>query len=105
MLCKKVGPRNRDENIVSSAKNVTSLSSSKHPTWKQQQQQPAATCKTPTNNNNSSSSPATSSQNNLSSDALEKLKQDILTSDMSVTDLRVPGVKLIKFKKETLRRL
>ena len=36
---------------------------------------------------------------------LEKLKQDILTSDMSKTDLRVPGVKSFKFKPETLRRI
>ena len=36
---------------------------------------------------------------------LEKLKQDILTSDMSKTDLRVPGVKTFKFNLETLRRL
>ena len=36
---------------------------------------------------------------------LEKLKQDILTSDMSITDLRVPGVKSFKFKEVTLRRI
>ena len=36
---------------------------------------------------------------------LEKLKQDILTSDRSQTDLRVPGVKSFKYKLETLRRL
>jgi|TARA_B110000240_G_scaffold164997_1_gene185544 hypothetical protein len=36
---------------------------------------------------------------------LEQLKQDILTSDRSVTDLRVPGVKSFKFKPDTLRRL
>jgi hypothetical protein len=36
---------------------------------------------------------------------LEQLKQDILTSDRSVTDLRVPGVKSFKYKVETLRRL
>ena len=36
---------------------------------------------------------------------LEKIKQDILTSDRSVTDLRVPGVKSFKFKPETLQRL
>ena len=36
---------------------------------------------------------------------LEKLKQDILTSDRSKTDLRVPGVKSFKYKIETLRRL
>ena len=36
---------------------------------------------------------------------LEQLKQDILTSDRSTTDLRVPGVKSFKYKVETLRRL
>ena len=36
---------------------------------------------------------------------LEKIKQDILTSDRSVTDLRVPGVKSFKFKSETLQRI
>ena len=36
---------------------------------------------------------------------LERIKQDIETSDMSKTDLRVPGVKTFKFKYETLRRL
>ena len=36
---------------------------------------------------------------------LEQLKQDILTSDRSKTDLRVPGVKSFKYKVETLRRL
>ena len=36
---------------------------------------------------------------------MEKIKQDILTSDMSTTDLRVPGVKTFKFRPETLHRL
>ena len=36
---------------------------------------------------------------------LEQFKQDIETSDMSKTDLRVPGVKSFKYKLETLRRL
>ena len=36
---------------------------------------------------------------------LEKMKQDILTSDRSMNDLRVPGVKSFKVKPETLRRL
>ena len=36
---------------------------------------------------------------------LEQLKQDIETSDMGKKDLRIPGVKVIKFKPETLRRL
>ena len=36
---------------------------------------------------------------------LEKMKQDILTSDRSMNDLRVPGVKSFKFKPETLKRI
>jgi hypothetical protein len=36
---------------------------------------------------------------------IEKFKEDIETSDMSKTDLRIPGVKVINFKTETLRRL
>ena len=36
---------------------------------------------------------------------LEQFKKDIETSDMSTTDLRVPGVKSIQFKPETLRRI
>ena len=36
---------------------------------------------------------------------LEQFKQDIETSDMGKKDLRIPGVKVIKFKPETLRRL
>jgi hypothetical protein len=36
---------------------------------------------------------------------LEQLKQDILTSDRSMNDLRVPGVKSLKFKPETLQRI
>tara|TARA_R110001592_G_scaffold203241_2_gene452995 strand:- start:1334 stop:1675 length:342 start_codon:yes stop_codon:yes gene_type:complete len=36
---------------------------------------------------------------------LEQIKQDVETSDMSKTDLRVPGVKSFKYKLETLRRL
>ena len=36
---------------------------------------------------------------------LEKFKEDIETSDMSKTDLRIPGVKSVKFKEETLKRL
>ena len=36
---------------------------------------------------------------------LKKLKQDILTSDRSMNDLRVPGVKSFKIKPETLKRL
>ena len=36
---------------------------------------------------------------------MEKIKEDILTSDMSKTDLRVPGVKTFKFKTETLHRI
>ena len=36
---------------------------------------------------------------------MEKIKQDILTSDRSKNDLRVPGVKSFKYKEGTLRRL
>ena len=36
---------------------------------------------------------------------MEKIKQDVLTSDRSKTDLRVPGVKSFKYKEDTLRRL
>jgi hypothetical protein len=36
---------------------------------------------------------------------LEKISQDILVSDRSKTDLRVPGIKSFKFKPETLHRL
>ena len=36
---------------------------------------------------------------------MEKIKQDILTSDRSKTDLRVPGVKSFKYKEKTLKRL
>ena len=36
---------------------------------------------------------------------LAKFKEDIETSDMSKADLRIPGVKVINFKTETLRRL
>ena len=36
---------------------------------------------------------------------LEQFKNDILSSDLSKTDLRIPGVKSIKFKEQTLKRL
>lgn len=36
---------------------------------------------------------------------LEQFKKDMLTSDLSKTDLRIPGVKSVKFKDETLKRL
>ena len=36
---------------------------------------------------------------------IEKFKEDIETSDMSKTDLRIPGVKVINFKTDTLRRI
>ena len=36
---------------------------------------------------------------------IEKIKQDVLTSDRSATDLRVPGVKSFKYKEGTLKRL
>ena len=36
---------------------------------------------------------------------MEKIKQDILTSDREKNDLRVPGVKSFKYKEDTLKRL
>ena len=36
---------------------------------------------------------------------LLQFKEDILTSDRSENDLRIPGVKTVKFRDETLRRL
>ena len=36
---------------------------------------------------------------------LVKFRNDMLTSDMSKNDLRIPGVKSVKFKEETLKRL
>ena len=36
---------------------------------------------------------------------LTQFKQDMLTSDMSKTDLRIPGVKSVKFREDTLKRL
>ena len=36
---------------------------------------------------------------------LIQFKEDILTSDRSANDLRIPGAKSVKFKEETLRRL
>ena len=36
---------------------------------------------------------------------IDKFKEDIETSDMSKKDLRIPGVKSVRFNKETLRRL
>jgi hypothetical protein len=36
---------------------------------------------------------------------IAKFREDMLTSDLSKTDLRIPGVKSVKFKPETLKRL
>ena len=36
---------------------------------------------------------------------LLQFKEDILTSDRSINDLRIPGVKSVKFREETLKRL
>tara|TARA_R100001443_G_C3340616_1_gene174370 strand:+ start:84 stop:419 length:336 start_codon:yes stop_codon:yes gene_type:complete len=36
---------------------------------------------------------------------LEQIKKDILKSDLSKTDLRIPGVKSLVFKLETLKRI
>ena len=35
---------------------------------------------------------------------LTQFKQDMLTSDMSKNDLRIPGVKSVKFREDTLKR-
>ena len=40
-----------------------------------------------------------------SKEDMEKIKQDILTSDRSKNDLRVPGVKSFKYREDTLKRL
>ena len=34
-----------------------------------------------------------------------QFRKDMLTSDMSKTDLRIPGVKSVKFKPETIKRI
>ena len=36
---------------------------------------------------------------------IEQFKKDMLVSDVSKTDLRIPGVKSVKFKPETLKRI
>jgi len=36
---------------------------------------------------------------------INQFREDMLTSDMSKTDLRIPGVKSVKFKEDTLKRL
>ena len=36
---------------------------------------------------------------------LTQFREDMLTSDMSKTDLRIPGVKSVKFREDTLKRL
>ena len=36
---------------------------------------------------------------------LSQFKEDMLTSDMSKNDLRIPGVKSVKFREDTLKRL
>ena len=36
---------------------------------------------------------------------LVKMKQDILTSDRSMKDLRIPGVKSVKFREGTLKKV
>ena len=37
--------------------------------------------------------------------SMEKIKQDILTSNREKNDLRIPGVKSFKYKEDTLKRL
>tara|TARA_Y100000034_G_C6580000_1_gene251608 strand:- start:137 stop:478 length:342 start_codon:yes stop_codon:yes gene_type:complete len=36
---------------------------------------------------------------------IAKFKEEILSSDLSKNDLRIPGAKSVKFKEETLRRI
>tara|TARA_B100000287_G_C19945124_1_gene508125 strand:- start:76 stop:417 length:342 start_codon:yes stop_codon:yes gene_type:complete len=36
---------------------------------------------------------------------IEQFKKDMLVSDVSKTDLRIPGVKSVKFKPETIKRI
>ena len=36
---------------------------------------------------------------------IEKITKDILTSDLETNSLRIPGIKNIKFKPETIKRL
>ena len=36
---------------------------------------------------------------------IEQFKKDMLVSDVTKTDLRIPGVKSVKFKQETLKRI
>ena len=36
---------------------------------------------------------------------IEQFKKDMLVSDVAKTDLRIPGVKSVKFKPETLKRI
>jgi hypothetical protein len=34
-----------------------------------------------------------------------KFKEDMITSDLETTDLRIPGIKLVDFKSDTLKRI
>ena len=36
---------------------------------------------------------------------IEQFKKDMLVSDVAKTDLRIPGVKSVKFKPETIKRI
>ena len=36
---------------------------------------------------------------------IEQFRKDMLVSDVAKTDLRIPGVKSVKFKPETLKRI
>ena len=36
---------------------------------------------------------------------IEQFRKDMLVSDVAKTDLRIPGVKSVKFKQETLKRI
>ena len=34
-----------------------------------------------------------------------KFKEDMITSDLETTDLRIPGIKVVNFKNDTLKRI
>ena len=36
---------------------------------------------------------------------LEKFKKDMLTSDVKISDMRISGLKNVKFRPETLKRI
>ena len=44
-------------------------------------------------------------ESSIAKKGLEQFKKDMLVSDVAKTDLRIPGVKSVKFKPETLTRI